>query len=102
MPKFIVTFAKIFNDNFQYCGYVQLAKDLEDFCDKVDCGKQQILKNASGRAFNFIADINGIIAGIQKFEFQNPDDIYLQTMDLGMNVGKIVRTLIDFDMDKIE
>ena len=24
-PKFVVTFAKIFNDNFHYCGYVQLA-----------------------------------------------------------------------------
>ena len=39
LPKFIVTFAKIFNDNFQYCGYVQLANDLEAFCDKVGCGK---------------------------------------------------------------
>jgi hypothetical protein len=37
LPKFTITVAKIFNDNFSYCGYDKFANDLKTFCQEDTC-----------------------------------------------------------------
>eukprot|EP00347_Sterkiella_histriomuscorum_P011540 403372065 len=97
VAKFVVTIAKTFNDNLSYCGYEKLVEDLKKFCS-VDgtCDPDKLMKNVTDKLFQFVGDANGIVAAIQQFPPQDKDDMFLDSLELGTNLGKIVRGLYNF------
>ena len=47
----------------------------------------------TGRLFQMIGDINSVIAILQQFPATDSDDLYLQTVELGSDLGKIMRSV---------
>ena len=96
--SFVVTFAKMFNDNMSFCGYQQMITDLDAFCyDGTKCNNKQLIRNMSGRTFQFVGDANAIVATLQRFPPIEEEEMLLDSLDLGINVGKIIRNVYNYD-----
>ena len=55
--RFVTTFARILNDNLNYCGYAEAIKDIEAFCTYGLCTPHSLIKNASDNIFTLIGDL---------------------------------------------
>ena len=55
--RFVTTFARILNDNLNYCGYSEAIKDVEAFCTFGFCTPHSLIKNASDNLFTLIGDL---------------------------------------------
>ncbi len=55
--KFVTTFARILNDNLNYCGYAEAIKDIESYCGMGICTPTFLIKNASDHMFELFGDL---------------------------------------------
>ena len=96
--SFVTTFAKVFNDNNENCGYQKFALDMKEFCakDEERCTLPVLSKHLTDKMFSLIGEINGIIAAVQSFPPEDKDDMYLDALEIGLDLGKVIRDVYDY------
>ncbi len=92
----MTTFARIINDNLNYCGYAEAIKDIEVFCGLGGCSPKLIMKNMSGNIFKLIGDIQAIGEALRQFPVSEKEDAYLACYLIGTEAGKFIRTIFMF------
>ena len=125
--EFVTTIKDLINTELQLCGYTKTIRDLEEFChmhsDKHKphvehqeeaefesrypyhkikgevCSKREMTRSFYRRGFTMIAAYNKVSLIIENFPRHENHEIYMQSLNLGWQIGKVIRILYQFEQE---
>ena len=83
-------------DDVASCGFEDVLFDIEKFSEENDVSFPVILENLSKNLFQVISKMNEIMEITMAYPAEDPEEFYDQNMNLGKDVGSIIRYVYNF------
>ena len=96
--QFVLTTARLFNENMSNCGYTQAVVDIQKYCRRsgVNCSPLVLIQNVADEFYTIISEVWGLRSLAEGFPPRHQEDFYLTTLQVGLVMGEIIRTVFDF------
>ena len=94
--RFVQTARRLISDSAFYCGFDDAVAALQARCEHTDCTPAWLAENLTSQAFAVGKELIGLAYYIEEeFPPATNEDMYLQSLSVGMAVARVIHATFD-------